>query len=87
MSANAGRYVAVLDTGGISYSSDTFVAIGHTELAATDAVARKYLAAHGGHKSVGRNDTILRTPADVAEWFGIKVAGPILDGAAVLTEW
>lgn len=76
----ATHYVAILDTGGISYSGRTFVAVAGTARDAEDAAADALLA--GGPRETPYGDT-LRTVGDVRNYYGIKVYGPIQDGAAV----
>jgi hypothetical protein len=74
-------YVATLDTGGISHSGTEYVAVGITPTAARLAIFRAWRR----NNPRGVDGRRIRTVEDLAEWFGIRVYGPLSDGQAVTT--
>lgn len=80
------HFIAFLDTGGISHSGREIYGLGATADEAKAAVVKRFFR---GRKSVevSRFGDIASTPAEVEEWFGIRVVGPLADAQAVEGNW
>lgn len=86
-----GRWVAVMDTSGISYTDVTYIGVGRTEAEAREAVAAKYRAKPPKRQRFpddvpGSEATLTATLTALDENWGIHTFGPIPDGTAVTDE-
>lgn len=73
-------FVAILDTGGISYSDRTIIATGES---AEDAQRAAWDQLRGRRRTVTTHyGTVLRSPADATDYYGIRTYGPIALGTA-----
>jgi len=78
------HYVAILDTGGISYSGDTIVGLGSTIDEAKSAVCRKYRGTRKGRYVKREDGTLVKTDDQINEWYGIRIYGPLGDTQAAV---
>lgn len=77
-------HVATLDTGGITYSGREYLAVAETPDAALAAIYRAWTRDGGRRRTREAHGVDLRTPADLNEWHGIKLAAvPLGSGRRV----
>lgn len=79
-------YVAMLDTGGISYSGREYVAVAETPDDARQAIYRAWRAEHRNRRAGGDPAATLIPDADALnDYYGVHVTEPISLGRAVRT--
>lgn len=74
-------YVAILDTGGITFSGRTIIALGATEDEAQRAAFRLLMGRK--RRLDTRYGATIRTVQDAIDYWGIRTYGPLAVGSAV----
>ena len=81
--------VATMDTGGISYSSDEYLAVGSTEQGARQLIAAEWFRRNGkeGLSRIGLDPgsewAIARIAEELNDWYGIRVTMLKVDSVVV----